>query len=116
MMRVLIIDDISVYRQSLADALDREPCIDAGAGAADYRSGLQVLAADPGPWVVLLNVNMTDGVSALGTIVREAPAASVIAFVVSERHDDVIACAEAGAAGYLLRGDSLQETRSSRGQ
>lgn len=106
-MRVLILDDISLHRQALAAVLDCEPTVDAVTGAADHESALRLLAGEPSKWVVLLNATMTDGTGAVAAIVRAAPGASVIAMAV--RDHDVIAYAEAGVAGYLLRDDSLTE-------
>jgi two-component system nitrate/nitrite response regulator NarL len=106
-MRVLIVDDISVYRQALAGVLGQEPSIEAVETAADTHAALSRLGDHVGPWVVLLNMTMVDSTSVLCTMVRAAPDALVIALAVSEAEHEVVAYAEAGVAGYLLRRDSL---------
>jgi two-component system nitrate/nitrite response regulator NarL len=107
-MRVLVVDDIIVYRDALAGVLDREPSIDEVATAADFDTAQRCLD-QAFPTVVLLNIAMARSGDVLGAIVRVAPNLPVVALAMSETEDEVIAWAEAGVAGYLLRGDSLAD-------
>jgi two-component system, NarL family, nitrate/nitrite response regulator NarL len=104
--RVLIVDDTRLFREGLAGILAREAGISAVDTAADIEAGLRLLKTCP-PDVVLLNMATADGVGVLDALVRAAPQVRVVAIGVSETEDEVIACAEAGVAGYLLRRESL---------
>jgi two-component system, NarL family, nitrate/nitrite response regulator NarL len=105
-MRVLIVDNVSLYREALASILDGEPSIDAVETADDVDEALRRLD-DALPTVVLLNMATARSADVLGALVGAAPRTPVVALAVSETEDEVVACAEAGAAGYLIRQDSL---------
>jgi len=108
-MRVLVVDDVSLCRFALAVVLKEEPAIDVVETAADIGAALDLLAGAVAGTVVLLNLSMQDGVAALNSIVRAVPATPVIALAVSDLEDEIIACAEAGVAGCLLRDDSYAD-------
>jgi two-component system, NarL family, nitrate/nitrite response regulator NarL len=105
-MRVLIVDDVSLYREALASVLGREPSIDAVETADDVDAALRRLGDAP-PRVVLLNMATVRSADVLDALVGAAPRTPVVALAVSETEDEVVACAEAGVAGYLIRQDSL---------
>jgi two-component system nitrate/nitrite response regulator NarL len=107
-IRVLIYSDIRIYRDGLAQVLDR-PGYSGVTGA--YGTLGDVLAADAGvdPDVVLLDMaapNALRDIRALAARFREA---KIVALGVGRRDGDVIACAEAGVAGYVFRDASVDE-------
>src|SRR5262249_46648119 len=59
--------------------------------------------------VVLLNMSMPDGMAVLTAIRHAVPETPVVALAVSDLDDEIIACAEAGVAGCLLKGDSYAD-------
>jgi two-component system nitrate/nitrite response regulator NarL len=98
-VRVLVVDDIRLYRDNLIMMLRQEPTIAGAAGASGGDDALRQLSGR-GFEVVLLNMATTDSLA----ICRELAAATpVVALAVSGSDDEVVACAEAGVAGYLLR-------------
>lgn len=105
-MHVLVVDDIAVNRQALANALGRETSIESVHAAADLDTALAYLREDVGGWTVLISMTMADSAEVLKTIVRAAPKAAVIVLAVSE---DDVDWAEAGAVGYLLRNEPLSD-------
>jgi DNA-binding NarL/FixJ family response regulator len=108
-MRVIIVDDTNIYRLALADALAGEMSINAVETAADAEAVLDLLDAAGTGTVVVLNMGMPDGVTVLNTIRDAKPATPVIALAVSDLDEEIIACAEAGVAGCLLKGDSYAD-------
>jgi two-component system, NarL family, nitrate/nitrite response regulator NarL len=106
MLRVLIVDDTRLYRDGLSDLLQRDPAIAAVDAAADLGAALRQLA-QARPDVVLLNMATAGSVAVCRAMVDAAPSARVVALAVSGADSEVIACAEAGAAGYLLRDEPL---------
>ncbi len=107
-VRVLVIDDCTLHRESLAALM-------ATNGASDIRVAWDlptVMAAAHGEplGVVLLNVSTLDSVILLRAVLEIAPYVRVIVVGVSEDDDHgIVACAEAGAAGYHTRNESIEE-------
>jgi two-component system, NarL family, nitrate/nitrite response regulator NarL len=110
-VRVVIVDDMRLHGEALASLLSGEPWIKTVASAADADEALAFLDV-PSPVVVLLNMTMAGSMLILGELSRAAPHVGVIALGVTETEHEVIACAEAGVAGYLLRRESLHELRA----
>src|SRR5262245_34730234 len=105
MLHVLIIDDTRLYRDGLADML-RDSATATVDVAADMDAALRQLT-QASPDVILLNMATIGSVVICRAIVDAAPGARVVALAVSGSDDEVIACAEAGVAGYLLRDEPL---------
>lgn len=108
MIRVAIVADIRLYREGLAEFLRRHPAIAVVATVADWSQSL-VAVHDLEPDVVLLDMAMPDGILAVRSIAAAVPAAKVVAVAVPDSERDVIACVEAGVAGYITREASVEE-------
>ena len=62
------------------------------------------------PRIVLIDVGMSGALQAIQYICEMVPSASVIVFAVDDGHDDqLLACAEAGVAGWVGREGSLSD-------
>lgn len=109
-MRVLIVDAIRVRREGLACSLGGG-WVEAVATARDLEESLRYVR-DFHPEVVLFDVTMRDSANAIRAVVAADPKSKVIAFGVTEAEEDILACAEAGVAGYLLCGGSLEDLRA----
>jgi DNA-binding NarL/FixJ family response regulator len=99
--RLLIVSDVLLYREGLSAALVREPSVEVagavpGAEAARAITGLA-------PDVVLLDASLAEGLALARDIRLRAPATRVIGFGVSTSEEGVLACAEAGLAGFVGR-------------
>lgn len=107
-IRVAVVDDCVLHRESLAALM-------AINGAAEVRMAWDlptVLAAARGEPlnVMLLNVSTLDSVILLRAVLEIAPYVRVIVVGVSEEDDHgIVASAEAGAAGYHTRNESIEE-------
>jgi two-component system nitrate/nitrite response regulator NarL len=102
-LRVLVVDDLRIYRDHLIARLAAQPFVGAAAGAADAEGAAGLLAGgDFG--VVLVSLTTRGGLE----ICRAAAGrgARVIALGVTADEDEAVACAEAGVAGYVLRHDT----------
>jgi two-component system, NarL family, nitrate/nitrite response regulator NarL len=104
--RVAIIMEIGLFRDALARAVRRAglEVVESGAPVPDAET-LKELEAD----VVLVDVSRRGGLEALQRIASAAPEIRLLAVAVPDREPDVLACIEAGAAGYVLRDASLEE-------
>jgi two-component system nitrate/nitrite response regulator NarL len=104
---VFILSPIRIYREGLSSVLAEQPAIRVrGAAAAleDAVAGLENTGVD----VVLFDVGTDPGVAGLRQLARY-DGLRVIALGVVEDQDSVIACAEAGIAGYATPNSSLTE-------
>jgi NarL family two-component system response regulator LiaR len=103
-IRILIVDDHALMRQSL-----REICTHLGrcAVVADAGSGGEAVALwrATQPDVVLMDLSLpdVDGTEAIRVITREAPASRIIAFTMYRAEWDMVAAVRAGARACLLK-------------
>jgi DNA-binding NarL/FixJ family response regulator len=115
-VRVVIVDDHSIFRSGLRADLDSS--VDVVGEAADVASAIAVIA-ETAPDVVLLDVHLpgaTGVADATGgeTVIRgSAPTASrFLALSVSDAAEDVVRVIRAGARGYITKGSSGVEVSS----
>ncbi len=101
---ILVVDDSRLYRDALADLLRDAPRVVGVETAVDGPSATAHDIVFP-PTITLLNMATDDSLAWLQRLTEAG--ARVVVLGVRESEADVIACAEAGAAGYLLRSDSL---------
>ncbi len=106
--KTLIIDDSTLYREYLAGVL-------AGHGVAspsvawDLPSLITALE-NSAPRVVLLNMATRDSALLLRQALKMNPTVRVIVLGMTEEDEsEIVSCAEAGAAGYHLRSESLED-------
>ncbi|TDR79689.1 response regulator [Paludibacterium purpuratum] len=103
-IRVLLIDDHTLFRSGISLLLSKQPDIRVVGEAADGAEGIkQVHALTPD--VVLLDLNMPglSGLEALQLIMQDAPDMAVLMLTVSEDAEDLGAALKNGARGYLLK-------------
>jgi DNA-binding NarL/FixJ family response regulator len=106
--RLLIIDDCTLYRENLA-AIFILNGMAAPSGAWDLPSLVLALEGTQ-PRVVLLNMATRGSHLLLRAAMDINPNMRVIVLGVSEDDEsEIVACAEAGVAGYHMRTDSLED-------
>jgi DNA-binding NarL/FixJ family response regulator len=108
MISVVILADIRLYREGLADVLGRHDSIRV-VGTASGNQEDVASVRDLAPDVALVDMAMLDGVSVVRSLAETAPAVKVLALAVPETESDVLACAEAGIAGYVPREGTLAD-------
>jgi two-component system, NarL family, nitrate/nitrite response regulator NarL len=99
-VRTAVIAETRLYREGLAHLLGRDALIDVVGTAAGIETGLAMVFRTA-PDAVLLDVRMATESPVVSTLVDAAPGTRVIAFGVADEEETVIACAEAGVAGYV---------------
>jgi DNA-binding NarL/FixJ family response regulator len=109
-VRVMVVDDIAESRDILRRALALEDDIEV-VGEAD--SGVEAVrrAEEQRPDVVLMDVRMPggDGIAATEEITRRFPGVQVIALTAHDDEASVREMLTAGAAGYLVKGASVDD-------
>ncbi|MEJ6000294.1 response regulator [Paucibacter soli] len=109
-IRVMVVDDHSLFRRGLTALLAHEEGLDVVGEASDGSEALRHVAALR-PDVMLLDNHMPGvrGVDLLPGLLEAAPETRFIMLTVSEDEDDLAAALRAGAVGYLLKTIDGQE-------
>lgn len=121
-IRILVVDDHTLFRRGLMALLAREPQLEVVGDVADAGEA-QRRAQELQPDLILLDNHLPGvrGVDALPGLREAAPGARVLMLTVSEDEQDLAAALRGGAAGYLLKtieGDALAQAiaRAMRGE
>ena len=112
-IRILVVDDHTLFRRGLTALLMRDPRLSVVGDAADAGQALR-RAQELQPDLILLDNHLpgVNGVDALPALLEAAPAARILMLTVSEDESDLAAALRGGAAGYLLKtieGDALTQ-------
>lgn len=110
-IRILVVDDHTLFRRGLTALLTRDPGLLVVGDAADAGQALRK-AQELQPDVILLDNHLpgVNGVDALPSLLEAAPNACILMLTVSEDENDLAAALHGGASGYLLKtmeGDDL---------
>lgn len=110
-VRILVVDDHTLFRRGLTALLSRNPLVTVVGDASDAGEA-QRRAQTLQPDVILLDNHLpgVSGVDALPALREAAPDAQILMLTVSEDENDLVAALRGGAAGYLLKtieGDAL---------
>ncbi len=103
-IRVLIIDDHTLFRSGIKLLLQRQSGFEVVGEAGDGLEGVK-RAKQLEPDVVLLDLHMpgVNGLEAISLLREEVPKAEIIMLTVSEDAEDLLEALRAGARGYLLK-------------
>jgi DNA-binding NarL/FixJ family response regulator len=107
-IRVLIVADIRLYRDGLAEALARRETLQVAGTAACGEDAITALDAYR-PDVVLVDMAMLEGQGTARTLLEHAPAVRIVALAVPELEREVLGCAELGVSGLVPRDASLDD-------
>ena len=107
-IRVLVVSDIRLYREGLAQVFADEERLAVVGTAADMATALR-LAADHLPDVALVDMGTPQSSATVRGIAAAASNVKVVALGVRDNEQDLLACAEAGVAGYVTRAASVQD-------
>jgi two-component system, NarL family, nitrate/nitrite response regulator NarL len=99
--RIVIAAEVGVYAEGLGVGLAAHD-LDVAGTATDAVETMR-LVRECEPEVLLLDMAMPAGLSLLRVIAADYPDVRVLALAIEETEDLVIACAEAGVAGYVPR-------------
>ena len=103
-IRVLIIDDHTLFRSGIRLLLQRQSGFDVVGEAGNVLEGVKE-AKRWKPDVILLDLHMPDvsGLEAIQILKEEVPQAEIIMLTVSEESEDLLEALHMGARGYLLK-------------
>jgi two-component system nitrate/nitrite response regulator NarL len=103
-IRVLIIDDHTLFRSGIKLLLERQAGFAVVGEAGSALDGVK-RAKKLKPDVILLDLHMPDigGLQVIALLREEMPTAQIIMLTVSEDAEDLLEALRAGARGYLLK-------------
>ncbi|WP_432548724.1 response regulator [Kineococcus sp. SYSU DK004] len=109
-VRVVVVDDHSLYRRGLQMVLSTEDDIEVVGEAGDGQEAL-ARVEELLPDVVLMDVRMPrrGGIDACADIKAAAPSTRILILTSSEEEDDLFGAVRAGASGYLLKDVPAEE-------
>jgi DNA-binding NarL/FixJ family response regulator len=103
-IRVLLVDDHTLFRKGLAELLEQRGTIKVAGIAGNGDDALRILA-EARPDVIITDLNMppNGGLSLLRQLVADGWNGPVLVLTVSDAEEDLAAAMQAGAKGYLLK-------------
>jgi DNA-binding NarL/FixJ family response regulator len=109
-IRVLIADDHTLFREGLESLLESVPEIKVIASVEDGRKAIKA-ASELLPDVILMDLQMPEvnGIAATREIIQTSPNIGVIVVTMFEDDDSVFAAMRAGARGYILKGADQED-------
>ena len=104
-IRILVVDDHTLFREGLTVLLQSTPDIEV-VGEASSGAEAIALAAELQPDIILMDIRMDDvnGIEATRRIRQAHPGIRVIMLTMVERDDSLLAALRAGAQSYILKG------------
>lgn len=102
--RVMVVEDDVVTRRLLCGAIERQPSLElvgAFGTVADAQHHLERVGVD----LLLTDLGLPDGsgLAVIRSCRRLAPEADIMVITLSSEEEQVLACIEAGASGYVLK-------------
>lgn len=109
-LRLLLVDDQSLFREALRTLLSLQPDFDIVAEAENGERAL-ALAKAHRPDVVLMDLRMPvlGGVEATRRVLAAVPATRVVVLTTFDEDEEVFEALRAGAVGYLLKACSADK-------
>lgn len=105
MIRVLVADDHTLFREGLVRLLEEAPDVEVVASVASGEEALQALERTR-PDVVLMDLNMPGlgGLQAIAQAAARFPSVGILALTISESEADLVAAIRAARAGICSSG------------
>jgi two-component system nitrate/nitrite response regulator NarL len=109
--RLLVVTPVRLYSEGLRLLLNAEPTIEVVGTAVNELGGISSTVRLR-PEIVLVDMELPNAARLLRTLARDSAPTKVIALGMQESDDGLVACIEAGAAGWVPREGSLEELLS----
>jgi DNA-binding NarL/FixJ family response regulator len=102
---LLIVSDIRLYREGLADTLAQTGKFDVRGALSDIGECLRQTTT---PHVILLDMSVPDALSGVRLLKRDPPV-PIVALGLRDSEQEVLNAVEAGVSGFVLRDATLEE-------
>ena len=105
---VVVVAEVRLYREGLAASLAGRPGLRV-LGAVSNRDEALAISSAARPDVIVIDMSMRDALQLVRAIRNQDPRIRVVTFAVEESEGDIVACAEAGVAGYVSSDASVED-------
>lgn len=105
---VVLASDVRLYREGLGQMLENAAWVEVVASVSDAGAALRE-TRKLRPGVMLLDMAMKDSFLAAREVAGLDPPTRIVAFGLAENEPEVIACAQLGVSGYVLREASMSD-------
>lgn len=99
-VRILVVAAVRLYREGIASCLEQRADLDVVGAAATCTETLEQVATSR-PDVILLDTSVGECVALVRAVREAAPQVKTVLFALENDEPEIVACAEAGVAGYL---------------
>jgi len=108
-IRLVIVDDHSIFREGMLSVLSTEPDIEIVGAGASAEDAVR-LARELLPDIIFLDISMPGGgLNAAQVIVEKFPVVKIIILTGSEGESNVMTALKTGARAYVLKGVAARE-------
>ncbi len=107
---IVIVDDHPVIRHGAKAILDKQKGLTVVGVCSDAETGLKTIVQVQ-PDVVVLDISMVglSGIDLIPYIIQKSPESAVVIYSVHDHNDYIHRAITAGAKGYILKGDEIEE-------
>lgn len=104
MIKLIIVDDHTLFREGLASIIQAEPDIEVSGLAGTVQEAVEVVRQLK-PDIVLMDYSLPDGTGADATrmVIEEHPDCKIVFLTMSESDENLFEAIRSGAKGYLLK-------------
>lgn len=109
-IRVLVVDDHTLFRQGIVGLLNSQPDIEVVGQAGDAQGAIDA-AVRLTPDILLMDIAMPgiSGLDAAREIKNRCPSVQILILTIHDREDYLYQALRAGASGYVLKGADINE-------
>jgi DNA-binding NarL/FixJ family response regulator len=107
-VRVFVAAHVRLYREALVDVLSRESGLDV-VGACGAGHAILARVAEVEPDVVLLDPAAAESLELIRALAERAAGVKIVALASPEDEQAMLACAEAGVAGFVAQEQSIAD-------
>ena len=109
-IRVLVVDDHTLFRQGIVGLLESQPDIEVVGQAGDAQEATEATLRLL-PDVLLMDVSMPgiSGLDAADEIKSRCPSVHILILTIHDREDYLYRALRAGASGYVLKGADIND-------
>jgi DNA-binding NarL/FixJ family response regulator len=113
-LRLVVVDDHSLFRRGLVSLLEDMPEFKVVGQANNGEEALQVIE-NTRPDIVLLDVNMPqmDGIATVHALRSRHQSVKILMLTISKNDEDLLGAIRAGADGYLIKSTEPDDLRKS---
>jgi DNA-binding NarL/FixJ family response regulator len=113
-LRLVVVDDHSLFRRGLVSLLEDMPEFQVVGQANNGEEALQVIESTR-PDIVLLDVNMPqmDGIATVHALRSRHQSVKILMLTISKSDEDLLGAIRAGADGYLIKSTEPDDLRKS---